>query len=206
LLFLLGRQVYTVYPKAFVEVIGLSSSTMYSEKMPRAKYHAIFHHFNYFSTYVVPLSFYLHYIVSSLRCASQTNLGILTLTTSFGSYRLPTSTRNGFGKLSPSFLFLSVFILSAGARHDTHFSSGVRPRLHVRIAKHQLRNITMSGFDSQSSRPNHNELVNLFGEPISTKPPSRQFDSFSEHPVPRSYFPKTSSKEPLSTNKCANGY
>ncbi|PUU78372.1 endo-1,3(4)-beta-glucanase [Tuber borchii] len=59
----------------------------------------------------------------------------------------------------------------------------------------------MSNFDSQGGRINHNELVNLFGEPISTKPPGRQFSSFSEHPVPRSFFPKTSSKEPLPTNK-----
>lgn len=174
--------------------------------MLRAKYHAISHNFNYFSTYVLALSVYLHYIISPLRCLSQNNPSILTLITSSGSYRLPTSTRNGFGKLSPTFLFLSVFILSAQARHDTHFSVSARPRLHVRTAKHQLRNITMSDFDSQSGRINHNELVNLFGEPISTKPPGRQFSSFSEHPIPRSFFPKTSSKEPLPTNKCANGY
>ncbi|RPB01170.1 glycoside hydrolase [Choiromyces venosus 120613-1] len=59
----------------------------------------------------------------------------------------------------------------------------------------------MSDFGSQSGRLNHNEWIDLFGDPISTKPPGRQFDSFSEHPVRRSFFPKTSSKEPLSTNK-----
>lgn len=173
--------------------------------MPRAKYRAISHNFNYFSTYVLALSVYLHYIISPLRCLSQ-NPSILTLITSSGSHRLPTSTHNRFWKISPAFLFLSVFTLSAQARHDAHFSVSARPRLHVRTAKHQLRNITMSNFDSQSGRINHNGLVNLFGEPISTKPPGRQFSSFSEHPVPRSFFPKTSSREPLPTNKCANGY
>jgi len=174
--------------------------------MPRAKYHAIFHHVNSFSTYVVALCFYLHCIISPLRCPSQNNLGILTPITSSGSYRLPTSTRNGFGKLPPAFLFLSVFILPTQARHDAHFGAGVRPRLHVRTTRHRLPNITMYSFYNQSRRLNHNRLVNLFGEPISTKPPSQQFESFSGHPVPRSFFPKTSSKEPLSTNKCANGY
>ncbi|KAG0136433.1 endo-1,3(4)-beta-glucanase [Tuber indicum] len=59
----------------------------------------------------------------------------------------------------------------------------------------------MSDFDGRGGRLDRNQLVDLFSEPISTKPPSQQFSSFSEHPVRRSFFPKTSSREPLPTNK-----